>query len=179
MASAVLMVISIVPLSGCAEKPAETQISSLTDFENFFMQYPSTGFTYVALTPAGEAQVIEAATDSNGDGKWQDSDKPIAARAATSATKVTIIENSIQLQVFYSFYGDGSGFSLESNPVNVNDIDALAALGEGRAIFLAVHPTSRPGNLSPYESGDGPAVGYAYVEPAAVASYLADLRSVK
>jgi len=179
IASIALVGALAVTASGCAEKPTDTQVSSLADFEKFFTQYPSSGFTYVSLTPAGEPQVIEAATDSNGDGKWQDSDKPIAGRASTSATKVTIVQNSLQLQVFYGFYGDGSGFSLESTPINVNDLDALVAFGDSKPIFLAVHPTTRASRLSPYEAGDEPAVGYAYVTPEAVASYRADLQSVK
>jgi len=168
-----------VTASGCAAKPTETQVSSLADFEKFFTQYPSSGFTYAALTPAGEPQVIEAATDSNGDGKWQDSDKPIAGRASTQATKVTVVENSIQLQVFFGFYGDGSNFSLESTPININDLDALASFEDGKPIFVAIHPTTRAGRLIPYEAGDEPAVGYAYVTPAAVAEYRAALQSVK
>lgn len=179
MTSLALLAASTASITGCAAKPSETQVSSLADFEKFFTQYPSTGYTYVSLTPAGQPQVIEAATDSNGDGIWQESDKPVVGRASTSATKVTIIENSIELQVFYGFYGDGGGFSLESTPININDLDALTSFEDGKPVFLAVHPTARPGSLSPYEEGDEPAVGYAYVTPEAVASYRADLQSVK
>jgi len=173
-----LVAASILSLSGCAEKPTETQVSSLADFKKFFKQYPYTDYTYVSLTPEGSEQVIEATTDSNGDGVWQESDKPVAGRAKTNATKVTIVENSIQLQVFFSFYAEGNGVSLESSPININNKEALKAFAADQPVFLAVHPTKRLGSWTPYQPGDDPAVAYAYVKPAAIAEFKEAVLSV-
>lgn len=166
-------------VTGCAAKPTETQVSSLSDLKKFFEQYPSSGYTYAALTPKGEQQVIEADTDSNGDGHWQDTDKPIAGRASTNVTNVTIVETSLQLQVFLGYFGNGAGFSLESTPVNIKDLAALTAFDSKKPIYVAVHKTNRQGAWSPYVDGDGPPLAYAYVTPAAVAEYTANMLSVK
>jgi hypothetical protein len=131
------------------------------------------------LSPEGSEQIIEAATDSNGDGVWQESDKPVAGRAKTTATKVTIVENSIQLQVFFSFYAEGGGVSLESSPININNKEALKSFAADQPVYIAVHPTKRLGSWTPYQQGDEPAVAYAYLKPAAVAEFKEAILSLK
>lgn len=175
--SVAIALASVTMISGCAAKPTETQVSSLADLQKFFEQYPYTSNTYVSVTPKGSEQIIEADTDSNGDGTWQDSDKPTVGRAKTSVTNVTIVETSLQLQVFLGFFGNGAGFSLESTPANIRSLESLTTFGSKKPVYVAVHETKRSGQWTPYETVDGPPLAFAYVKPSALAEYTANLLS--
>ena len=161
-------------VSGCAAKPAEVTIANLADFQAFMTQHPYTKYSYASATPPGTDQVIEVREDLNQDGVFNEGDGPIEAKGLTKAPKVVVVQKSLQLQLFFSYYGDGAGVSVETSPINLRSLVQLKAYPETKPAFVAIHKTDPNNHWSNYVKTDGDIVGFAYIEPAALAEYKTD-----